>query len=169
MPRTSLIDLSRPCRVNAVYTLLRARSKRSSYVVWANQHVDMVATSERLRVPGQGFGYCNPSAFTLGSENVGSNINISVNGSALAPLTVSTAFPTAFLGVIDTSGPITNITFTVSNFQLTGDGEMDVIGSYATASAIMAPEVDPTSAASGLTLLLGGLAVLRGRREKSVA
>jgi hypothetical protein len=32
-----------------------------------------------------------------------------------------------------------------------------------------APEIDPTSAASGLTLLLGGLAVLRARREKSRA
>jgi hypothetical protein len=31
-------------------------------------------------------------------------------------------------------------------------------------NAIAAPEIDPTSAASGLTLLLGGLVVLRGRR-----
>jgi hypothetical protein len=59
-------------------------------------------------------------ALNLGSENVGSDINISVNGSALAPLVVSTAFPTAFLGVTDASGPITNITFTVSNFQFPG-------------------------------------------------
>jgi len=32
-----------------------------------------------------------------------------------------------------------------------------------------APEIDPTSAASGLTLLLGGLVVLRGRRQQSIA
>jgi hypothetical protein len=31
-----------------------------------------------------------------------------------------------------------------------------------------APEIDPASAASGLTLLYGGLAVLRGRRGKSM-
>ena len=29
-----------------------------------------------------------------------------------------------------------------------------------------APEIDPASAISGVTLLLGGLAVLRGRRTK---
>jgi len=33
----------------------------------------------------------------------------------------------------------------------------------------MAPEIDPGSAASGLTLLLGGLLVLRGRRRHPVA
>jgi hypothetical protein len=32
--------------------------------------------------------------------------------------------------------------------------------------ATQAPEIDPASAASGLTLLLGGLAVMRGRRTK---
>jgi hypothetical protein len=31
---------------------------------------------------------------------------------------------------------------------------------------VKAPEIDPASAASGLTLLLSGLAVIRGRREK---
>ena len=30
-----------------------------------------------------------------------------------------------------------------------------------------APEIDPASAISGMTLLLGGLAVVRGRRKKS--
>ena len=30
-----------------------------------------------------------------------------------------------------------------------------------------APEIDPASAISGMTLLLGGLAVIRGRRKKS--
>ncbi|MHB8476634.1 MAG: hypothetical protein ACYDBZ_10165 [Steroidobacteraceae bacterium] len=34
-------------------------------------------------------------------------------------------------------------------------------------SAVAAPEIDPASAASGLTLLLGGIAVLRGRRKAS--
>ena len=32
-------------------------------------------------------------------------------------------------------------------------------------SAVAAPEIDPASAASGLTLLLGGIAVLRSRRK----
>jgi hypothetical protein len=34
-------------------------------------------------------------------------------------------------------------------------------------SRIAAPEIDPTSAASGLTLLLGGLAVVRGRTKRA--
>ncbi len=34
---------------------------------------------------------------------------------------------------------------------------------------VQAPEIDPASAASGLTLLLGGLAVAGGRRAKQAA
>jgi hypothetical protein len=34
------------------------------------------------------------------------------------------------------------------------------------APVVGAPEIDPASAMSGLTLLLGGLAVVRGRRVK---
>jgi hypothetical protein len=37
-----------------------------------------------------------------------------------------------------------------------------------TIEAVRAPEIDPASAASGLTLLLGGLMVLRGRRAPSL-
>ncbi len=33
-------------------------------------------------------------------------------------------------------------------------------------TAVAAPEIDPTSAAAGLTLLLGGIAVLLGRRTR---
>jgi hypothetical protein len=33
-------------------------------------------------------------------------------------------------------------------------------------TAVAAPEIDPASALSGLTLLLGALAVARGRRAK---
>ena len=40
----------------------------------------------------------------------------------------------------------------------------DKLGVWTTSTAA-APEIDPASAASGLTLLLGGLAVLRGRRK----
>ena len=31
---------------------------------------------------------------------------------------------------------------------------------------VKAPEIDPSSAVAGLTLMMGGLAVLRGRRSK---
>jgi hypothetical protein len=33
-------------------------------------------------------------------------------------------------------------------------------------NSVAAPEIDPTSTAAGLTLLLGGMAILRGRRAK---
>ena len=42
------------------------------------------------------------------------------------------------------------------------------ISSLNVSGAKAAPEIDPASAASGLTLLLGGLAVLRGRRRISL-
>ena len=41
-----------------------------------------------------------------------------------------------------------------------------VIGVAQAIEAQGAPEIDPASAISGVTLLLGGLAVLRGRRAK---
>jgi LPXTG-motif cell wall-anchored protein len=34
---------------------------------------------------------------------------------------------------------------------------------------VAAPEIDPASAMAGLTLMAGGLAVLRGRRKKIIA
>jgi len=37
--------------------------------------------------------------------------------------------------------------------------------SQRSASAVAAPEIDPASALSGLTLLVGGIAVMRGRRK----
>ena len=37
----------------------------------------------------------------------------------------------------------------------------------ATRSVMPAPEIDPASAVSGLTLLLGGIAVLRGRKVRA--
>jgi hypothetical protein len=41
--------------------------------------------------------------------------------------------------------------------------------SFGTFTATQAPEIDPTSAASGLALLVGGLLVLRGRKQQGVA
>jgi len=52
--------------------------------------------------------------------------------------------------------------------QIRGDGERKPSRSaaaVATPSAVAAPEIDPASTASGLTLLLGGIAVLRSRRK----
>ena len=40
------------------------------------------------------------------------------------------------------------------------------VAPHVAAGVTAAPEIDPASAISGLTLLLGGLAVVRGRRVK---
>ena len=56
----------------------------------------------------------------------------------------------------------------IRGHRIRGDGDRTPSGSaaaVATPSAVAAPEIDPASAASGLTLLLGGIAVLRSRRK----
>jgi hypothetical protein len=112
-------------------------------------------------------------AFTLGSVDYSATIDVSVNGSALTPLGFSYGNPPIFLGLTDIS-PITDISFTIVNAQYGGGntnynpGEIDVIGSYSTATAVAAPEIDPASATSAMTLLFGGLAVLRGRGKQSL-
>ncbi len=108
-------------------------------------------------------------AFALGADDSSATIDVSVNGSALTPLAVSSAFPTAFLAVTDT-GPITSISFTSTNEYYPNSqanpGEIDVIGSYATASAVAtAPEIDTASATGAITLLVGGVAVLASRKR----
>lgn len=103
-------------------------------------------------------------AFDLGAGHGPSDIDISVNGSTLAPVVVSSLFPTMFLGVTDTKGPITSVTFSsVGNDH----GEMDVINGYETAHArpTAAPEISSVAAPAALTLLFGLLAVLEGRRR----
>ncbi|MGH8199052.1 MAG: hypothetical protein ACREVO_01585 [Steroidobacteraceae bacterium] len=103
-------------------------------------------------------------AFDLGAGDGPSDIDISVNGSALAPVVVSSLFPTMFFGVTDTKGPITSVTF-----SSVGDnhGEMDVINGFETAHArpTAAPEISSVAAPAALTLLFGLLAVLEGRRR----
>ena len=49
-------------------------------------------------------------------------------------------------------------------FQTNGSGTIP--GAWTVKAARQAPEIHPRSAVSGLTLLLGGIAVLRGRRSK---
>jgi hypothetical protein len=102
-------------------------------------------------------------AFDVGAALVSADIDVSVNGFSLAPVAVSSTFPTSFVGVTDTKGPITSITFTETDKV----GEMDLINGYATASAqpTAAPEFSPTSAPAALTLLIGLLAMLEGRRR----
>lgn len=103
-------------------------------------------------------------AFDLGAGDGPSDIDISVNGRKLAPIVLSSAFPTMFFGVTDTKGPIRSVTFSTAG---SNHGEMDVINDYETAHArpTAAPEISSVAAPAALTLLFGLLAVLEGRRR----
>jgi hypothetical protein len=106
-------------------------------------------------------------AFDLGAGAGPADIDISVNGSALTPVVVSSLFPTMFFGVTDTKAPITSVTFTS---QAGSGSEMDVINGYEAASVrpTAAPEISPIAAPTALTLLFGLLAVLVEGRRRSV-
>jgi len=62
----------------------------------------------------------------------------------------------------------TGISSWAPSFKINWDGtknNYDLVSKGIPISPVSAPEIDPASAASGLTLLLGGLVVLRGRRS----
>jgi hypothetical protein len=55
--------------------------------------------------------------------------------------------------------------FTASNISKVLVGGYNTADQIGAIEVVRAPEIDPTSAASGLTLLMGGLVVLRGRKK----
>ncbi len=65
--------------------------------------------------------------------------------------------------VYETPGSFQNLWNNDTNFN----GMVGIGDALAVRKASAAPEIDPASAASGLTLLLGALAVLRGRRAST--
>jgi LPXTG-motif cell wall-anchored protein len=66
----------------------------------------------------------------------------------------------AITGVASAGGPGSSNCFQILWF--------DYCWSNPNPAPVKAPELDPASAMAGLTMLAGGLAVLRGRRRKSV-
>ncbi len=50
-------------------------------------------------------------------------------------------------------------------FDVTANGSVQLVGASPWAGTVSAPEIDPNSAIAGLTLLLGGVASLTGRRR----
>jgi hypothetical protein len=97
-----------------------------------------------------------------GSGSFGTESWISLNSSPGSVAFLSNGLPnisniSGSAGMFETytNGPVSDI-FHNGNFGV----------QYEITSLTLAPEIDPTSAASGLTLLLGALVVLRGRRAK---
>jgi len=56
--------------------------------------------------------------------------------------------------------------YNVANGDVIGEFAYNIQSFSAAPTTMAAPEIDPSSAASGLTLLLGGVMVLRGRRSR---
>jgi hypothetical protein len=61
---------------------------------------------------------------------------------------------------------VSSASYAPSRSTVTGVASAPLTHAPLPADAVAAPEIDPTSAAAGLTLLLGGMAILRGRRAK---
>jgi hypothetical protein len=100
--------------------------------------------------------------------------------------TSASSYETSSLSLTDLTDPFVGSTgLPVFGVTTTGTGEIEIVSNFKPGSSsfneqqldysitslsrMSAPEINPASAASGLTLLLGGLAVLRGRRKKAVA
>jgi hypothetical protein len=105
---------------------------------------------------------------------------------AVTDYTSASSYQTSSLSLIDVTDPFVGSTgLPVFGVTTTGTGEIEIVSNFKPGSSsfneqqldysitslsrMSAPEINPASAASGLTLLLGGLAVLRGRRKKAVA
>jgi hypothetical protein len=102
---------------------------------------------------------------------------------AVTDYTSASAYTNSSLSLLDSSKAPFGLTgLPVFGVNTSGTGEFELVsksgsGSYTarqldysitSLSPVAAPEISPVSAASSLTLLLGGLAVLRGRRKVAV-
>jgi hypothetical protein len=132
-----------------------------------------------LREGGQSVTLCSSSAFGCTANDViTGQIGITDTGTKLT-CSASCQFFDNEVGVANPSGFV----FTGSNafpgateqYRLNGYGNTTDVaapkGSFvvAAAKATSAPEIDSTSAASAVTLLLGGVAMLFGRKRKTIS
>jgi hypothetical protein len=103
-----------------------------------------------------------------GSQNMlGGQFSVSLEG-GFTP-TVGEVFDVVTAGGY--SGAFSNTTFTAggATFKALYSGSSVDLTVTSLTPPVGAPEIDPASAASGLTLLIGGLIVLRSRRQQSIA
>jgi hypothetical protein len=101
---------------------------------------------------------------------------------AVTDYTSTSSYVTSNLSLIDVTDPFVGSTgLPVFGMNTVGTGEIEFVSNFTPGSSSFnerqldysitslsrasAPEINPASAASGLTLLLGALAVLRGRRK----
>jgi hypothetical protein len=107
----------------------------------------------------------NPTLFAgaLSGINTFMGVATSLNGDVYDVTFTRTSAPATTSIVGDWSGLGTPVVIG------TGGNGATQIADLVIASTNSVPEIDPASAASGLTLLLGGLLVLRGRKQQNVA
>jgi hypothetical protein len=109
-----------------------------------------------------------------GELTVSPGIDVTAAGTYSSPFTLSLRAAygppgsTTAIQYVDITGSGT-VTLDVSSYPNPSGPFITDSVTYSFAPPAAAPELDPGSAASGLTLLLGGLMVLRGRRKQPVA
>jgi hypothetical protein len=108
----------------------------------------------------------NPTLFagTLSGINTIMGVATSLDGDVYDVTFTRTSAPATTSIVGDWSGIGTAVVIGSG-----GNGATQIDDLVIASTASSAPEIDPASAASGLTLLLGGLLVLRGRKRQSIA
>jgi hypothetical protein len=103
----------------------------------------------------------NASDFELTTAATGSQPLPIYNDALLSNAPISASQATAGDGIVLAFASYVNGVFeSLSDIFVSSDVSIKQVGG----GTVTAPEIDPTSAISALTLLLGGLAVLRGRR-----
>jgi hypothetical protein len=114
----------------------------------------------------------------LAFDGSSGTVNLLMSNGAITGATMDITFssyhePTMFLTIGPTGSATLDYLYNGTNGPCTQQGADEPNPCTLTAAsnsagvwqATGAPEIDPASAASGLTLLLGGLAVMRGRRK----
>jgi hypothetical protein len=129
-------------------------SQFSAFTVdWSGNVFDFTSLANSTPSEGHGCGSGNISFFSYLTSSACSSQLLSWFG-GFQPSTSSASF--VFSGL---DNPVAS-SVAASGF---------VIPETGTFSVVQTPEIDPASAASGLTLLLGGVLVLRGRKRPHLA
>jgi hypothetical protein len=105
-------------------------------------------------------GYLNSTLVKSVTENYGwgQGVFSGMNIDDVNKITFSTSGSTTYSICCDSGGNITYVTNPIPH-------DTTFVSSITVNDAARAPEIDPESTASALTLLAGGLAVLRGRKK----
>lgn len=154
-------SLELPMQTGSVFSSsVTVGTPNTATTTFANPGLSAIGNSSNIRGDVQ-FYSAGVTDYTSTSSYVSSGFS----------LTDYTAAPFGLTGALTglpVLGANTTGTGSVEFVTILGSGSYNVQSfdySITSLTAVSAPEINPASAASGLTLLLGGLAVLRGRRK----